>query len=72
MNNNPKPATSGSDLCTLDENQTETVVDKLTKIGCLNEHYKVQDCFFEKKDWRKCQVEVKEFKACLDRNKKSK
>jgi cytochrome c oxidase assembly factor 4 len=56
--------------CELDEGQEETIVEKLTKVGCLELHYKVQDCFFDKKDWRQCQVEIKEFKKCLDENKK--
>jgi cytochrome c oxidase assembly factor 4 len=67
MNNNKASNTNG---CELDENQAETIVEKLTKIGCLKEHYQVQDCFFEKKDWRQCQTEIKEFKNCLDKNKR--
>ena len=54
----------GCDLNT--EEQKETIAEKLSKIGCLEEHYKVQDCFFEKKDWRKCKPEVDEFKKCMD------
>ena len=66
MNNNKAVATG----CELDEGQEETIVEKLTKVGCLESHYKVQDSFFEKKDWRQCQGEIKEFKKCLDESKK--
>ncbi|CAF0976955.1 unnamed protein product [Brachionus calyciflorus] len=39
----------------------DPVVAKLSKIGCLEHHYKVQDCYFDTKDWRKCTQQVKEF-----------
>lgn len=47
------------------EDETDPIVQKLSKIGCLEKHYKVQDCYFETKDWRKCTTEVKEFQACV-------
>lgn len=42
----------------------------LNKTNCANLHYKVQDCIATKKDWRKCQTEVKEFKECIEKNQK--
>lgn len=36
----------------------------LKEMGCLDLHYAVLDCFFETKDWRKCQKQVSEFKQC--------
>lgn len=44
--------------------------DLLNKTNCAHLHYKVQDCIATTKDWRKCQAEVKEFKACIDKNQK--
>ena len=66
-----------SELCTLpgqknedDNDEVDPIIEKLTKVGCLEFHYKVQDCYFETKDWRKCVNEVKEFQTCLINAKK--
>ncbi|XP_055598368.1 cytochrome c oxidase assembly factor 4 homolog, mitochondrial [Uranotaenia lowii] len=37
----------------------------LKQTGCINLHYKVQECIAETGDWRKCQEVVKEFKTCM-------
>lgn len=47
------------------DGENDPVVEKLSKIGCLEKHYQVQDCYFESKDWRKCTKEVKEFQECI-------
>lgn len=39
----------------------------LKKTGCLDIHYKVQECIAENGDWRRCQNIVKEFKTCMQR-----
>ena len=44
----------------------------LQRSGCSEFHFKLQDCMFEKKDWRACQEEVKQFKACMDEQSKEK
>lgn len=47
------------------------LVDKmLKKSGCANLHYKVQECIAETRDWRKCQSQVKEFRACIEKHSK--
>jgi cytochrome c oxidase assembly factor 4 len=57
------------ETCSLTETEKETVVDKLTRIGCIEEHYKVQDCYYESRDWRKCKNEVEAFRNCLQTKK---
>lgn len=57
------------EITTVKEGEVDPIVEKLSKIGCLEQHYKVQDCYFESKDWRKCTTEVKEFQACLKKAK---
>ena len=52
--------------------EEDPIIEKLSKVGCLEAHYKVQDCYFDSKDWRKCVTEVKEFQACLVNAKKNK
>jgi cytochrome c oxidase assembly factor 4 len=44
----------------------------LRKTGCEALHYKLQDCFLEHRDWRKCQEEVKEFRQCVQQQNKPK
>ena len=53
-----------------DNNEEDPVIKNLTKIGCLEKHYAVQDCYFESKDWRKCVKEVNDFKECVKQAKK--
>jgi len=55
-----------------DNEEVDPVIEKLTKVGCLELHYKVQDCYFETKDWRQCTKEVKQFQACLKESKEKK
>ncbi|XP_026461804.1 cytochrome c oxidase assembly factor 4 homolog, mitochondrial [Ctenocephalides felis] len=48
------------------ENEIEDPVETmLKKTGCIDLHYKVQECIAEKQDWRKCQDVVQNFKACM-------
>jgi cytochrome c oxidase assembly factor 4 len=51
------------------DEEEDPVVAKLSKTGCLELHFKVQDCYFDSKDWRKCTKEVKEFQECLEKSK---
>ncbi len=54
------------------DEEVDPVIEKLTKVGCLELHYQVQDCYFETKDWRQCTKQVKEFQACLKASKEKK
>ena len=42
-----------------DEEDEDHVDKMLKKAGCLEHHYKVQECMVEYKDWRKCKTVVK-------------
>jgi cytochrome c oxidase assembly factor 4 len=53
-----------------EEEEEDPIIAKLNKVGCLEAHYKVQDCYFDTKDWRKCVNEVNAFKDCLKEAKK--
>ena len=43
----------------------DRVVAMLEKAGCLELHYKVQDCMVDHKDWRKCQEDLKTLQTCI-------
>ncbi|XP_047541999.1 cytochrome c oxidase assembly factor 4 homolog, mitochondrial [Vanessa atalanta] len=47
----------------------DPVESMLKKAGCLDLHYKVQECINTTKDWRKCQTEVNDFKTCITKHK---
>ncbi|XP_063390742.1 cytochrome c oxidase assembly factor 4 homolog, mitochondrial [Cydia fagiglandana] len=51
------------------ENDDDPVENMLKKTGCLELHYKVQECIATTKDWRKCQTEVEEFRTCIGKHK---
>uniref|UniRef100_A0A671S508 Uncharacterized protein n=1 Tax=Sinocyclocheilus anshuiensis TaxID=1608454 RepID=A0A671S508_9TELE len=34
----------------------------ISRTGCAELHYALQDCMAEHQDWRKCQTEVQKFK----------
>ena len=39
----------------------------LEKSGCVEYHYKLQDCFHDNNgEWKKCQSEMKEFQKCMN------
>jgi cytochrome c oxidase assembly factor 4 len=39
---------------------------RIDRGGCSKEHYKLQDCYMETKDWRKCKDEVYTASFCAD------
>ncbi|XP_013386476.1 cytochrome c oxidase assembly factor 4 homolog, mitochondrial [Lingula anatina] len=55
------------------DDEDDDLVDKrLKEMGCMDKHLAVQDCMFDTKDWRKCQEQVKAFKACVENYEKQK
>lgn len=49
----------------------EDLVDKLiSKSGCGESHYLVQECMVEHQDWRKCQGALRTFQSCMTNSKK--
>ncbi|VEN44876.1 unnamed protein product [Callosobruchus maculatus] len=45
---------------------SDPVEEMLKKTGCIELHYKVQECIAETHDWRKCQDRVSDFKKCMN------
>ncbi|KAI8329589.1 hypothetical protein BD560DRAFT_293556, partial [Blakeslea trispora] len=44
---------------------------RIEKTGCYKENEALQLCFYDKKDWRLCQEEMKAFRACFTRNSRN-
>lgn len=56
----------------IEEDEEEDLVDKLiSKSGCSEEHFKVQECMVEHQDWRKCQDALKTFQTCMTKARSS-
>jgi cytochrome c oxidase assembly factor 4 len=47
------------------DNDEDPYIIRLKKSGCYESHIELQDCFYEKKDWRQCKDEMKKFKECF-------
>lgn len=53
-----------------DDDEHDPVEEMIKKTGCLQQHYDVQECMGEHRDWRMCQDKVKVFQACIAQSKK--
>ncbi|XP_015787081.1 cytochrome c oxidase assembly factor 4 homolog, mitochondrial [Tetranychus urticae] len=48
-----------------EEEQDDPVTLAIKKTGCLQYHFDVQECMYEKRDWRACKDQVSLFKECM-------
>lgn len=55
-----------------DEDEPDDWDKRISNTGCAGENTQLNDCFFEKKDWRLCKREMEEFKACWTKQKNDK
>jgi cytochrome c oxidase assembly factor 4 len=62
---------SSSEPLAAQDDEEDEYITRIKKSGCYNEHVKLQDCYWDTKDWRKCKEEMKEFKACFTRQQKN-
>lgn len=47
------------------EDEDDPLDQMITRTGCAELHYAVQECMAENQDWRKCQTQVQTFKDCM-------
>ncbi|NXO39649.1 COA4 factor, partial [Locustella ochotensis] len=58
-----RPAERGEE-----EEEGEDPLDaRIARSGCLEQHRQLQECMAERRDWRRCQEEVRAFGACMAR-----
>lgn len=54
------------------EEEEDPFYTMLDRSGCAKFHYKLQDCFHDNGgDWRKCQLEMREFRECMNKQKQT-
>ncbi|KAK5741534.1 hypothetical protein LTR17_003972 [Elasticomyces elasticus] len=50
-----------------DDDEPDEWDKRIFSTGCADENTTLNDCFFEKKDWRACKDEMEAFKQCWKR-----
>lgn len=58
------------DSTTNADEEDDPVTAMIRRSGCLEEHYDVIECKYEKQDWRLCQDVVKAFRDCMEKSRK--
>ncbi|XP_010742270.1 cytochrome c oxidase assembly factor 4 homolog, mitochondrial [Larimichthys crocea] len=48
-----------------DVDEDDPVEQMISRTGCAELHYAVQECMAEHQDWRACQSQVQTFKDCM-------
>uniref|UniRef100_A0A3Q3BPU6 CHCH domain-containing protein n=1 Tax=Kryptolebias marmoratus TaxID=37003 RepID=A0A3Q3BPU6_KRYMA len=48
-----------------DVDEDDPVDKMISRTGCAELHYAVQECMAEHQDWRACQKQVQDFKDCM-------
>ncbi|KAJ3088862.1 hypothetical protein HK102_007759 [Quaeritorhiza haematococci] len=48
-----------------DDDEEDPYVVRLKQSGCYDQHITLQDCYWDKKDWRQCQSEIRAFRECF-------
>ncbi|XP_061752751.1 cytochrome c oxidase assembly factor 4 homolog, mitochondrial [Nerophis ophidion] len=49
----------------VEDGEDDPVDRMISRTGCAELHYAVQECMAERQDWRACQDHVGAFKACM-------
>ncbi|XP_029375051.1 cytochrome c oxidase assembly factor 4 homolog, mitochondrial [Echeneis naucrates] len=47
------------------DDEDDPVEQMISRTGCTELHYAVQECMAEHQDWRACQKQVQAFKDCM-------
>ncbi|CAN9501143.1 unnamed protein product [Ophioblennius macclurei] len=58
-------AASPHDRSRKEEDEDDPVERMISRTGCAELHYGVQECMAEHQDWRACQKQVQTFRDCM-------
>ncbi|XP_015235561.1 PREDICTED: cytochrome c oxidase assembly factor 4 homolog, mitochondrial [Cyprinodon variegatus] len=47
------------------DDEDDPIEQMISRTGCAELHYAVQECMAEHQDWRACQKQVQSFKDCM-------
>jgi len=52
------PSKHGKHVGNSNDDEPDEWESRIERGGCAKEHYKLQDCYLDTKDWRKCKDQV--------------
>ncbi|CAG8977907.1 hypothetical protein HYALB_00001785 [Hymenoscyphus albidus] len=55
-----------------DDDEPDDWDKRIFSTGCAGENTKMNDCFYEKKDWRACKNELENFRKCWKKQENDK
>ncbi|KAH8155563.1 uncharacterized protein LAJ45_00573 [Morchella importuna] len=64
MPSNKPPVPDETPAQVQDDDEPDAWDQRINDTGCSAENARLNDCYFEKKDWRLCKSEMEAFKAC--------
>lgn len=48
-----------------EEEEEDPVEAMVSRTGCAEQHWALQECMAEQRDWRRCQAQVQAFRQCM-------
>ncbi|KAL1924993.1 uncharacterized protein VTP21DRAFT_4647 [Calcarisporiella thermophila] len=52
----------------VEEDEEDEYNERIKRTGCAKENEDLQLCFYDTRDWRKCQKEMDAFKECWNKH----
>ncbi|XP_031461972.1 cytochrome c oxidase assembly factor 4 homolog, mitochondrial [Phasianus colchicus] len=65
-----KPGHAWSRPKSQEEEEEDPVEAMVTRTGCAEQHWALQECMAEQRDWRRCQAQVQAFRQCMARQQR--
>ncbi|KAJ3017713.1 hypothetical protein HKX48_003405 [Thoreauomyces humboldtii] len=66
----PPSASTSQTLGDDEEEEEDPYITRIKRSGCFPQHEALQDCHFEKKDWRACKAEMTAFRKCYEQQQR--
>ncbi|CAD6506341.1 BgTH12-07267 [Blumeria graminis f. sp. triticale] len=60
----PKVNRDTRDQAVVEDDEPDDWDKRIISTGCAEENVKMNECFYEKRDWRVCKTELEKFKQC--------
>ncbi|XP_048798345.1 cytochrome c oxidase assembly factor 4 homolog, mitochondrial isoform X1 [Lagopus muta] len=65
-----KPGHAWSRPKSQEEEEEDPVEAMVSRTGCAEQHWALQECMAEQRDWRRCQAQVQAFRQCMARQQR--
>ncbi|KAJ3369120.1 hypothetical protein GGF31_005579 [Allomyces arbusculus] len=64
LDTHPNTSSATGPAQSTEDDEDDPYDARIRRSGCQREHEVLQDCYYEKHDWRQCVKEMQAFKAC--------